>query len=266
MVNMKEEKIMNTKLFNKSLIKYETRNLCGNIFSIVFGVLFPTFMTAILGPTFTKTVPDEYKAKAMTSMFISCSCMIPLATVFIGYAATFSQELEKKIPLRFKLFGFNDKILLVSKICANLIMATVSLLFYTIVCYSVLDLEKPSVTSALLLVMTLYALIIIFFVMAHGIALIFKKFSGTYTVTMLIYFGAMMVSGMFGVKVDELAKPLRYVAYLLPTTYISQDLIDFWQSGSYNFAPFVQSVIFVAVVGVLVLSYALYKNSRTANA
>ncbi|MDY5911587.1 MAG: ABC transporter permease, partial [Inconstantimicrobium porci] len=85
-------------------------------------------------------------------------------------------------------------------------------------------------------------------------------------VTMLIYFGAMMVSGMFGVKVDKLAKPLRYVAYLLPTTYISQDFIDFWQSGSYNFAPFVQSVIFVAVVGVLVLSYALYKNSRTANA
>lgn len=266
MVNMKEEKIMNTKLFNKSLIKYETRNLCGNIFSIVFGVLFPTFMTAILGPTFTKTVPDEYKAKAMTSMFISCSCMIPLATVFIGYAATFSQELEKKIPLRFKLFGFNDKILLVSKICANLIMATISLLFYTVVCYSVQDLEKPSVSSAMILIGTLYMLIIIFFVLAHGIALIFKKFSTTYAVTMIVYFGAMILSGLMGIKVDSLPKGLRYISYLLPTTYISQDFMDFWTSGSYNFAPFIQSVIFIAVIGVLVLGYSLYKNSRTSNA
>lgn len=265
-MNMKEEKIMNTKLFNMSLIKYEIRNLCGNIFSIIFGIFFPTFMTVVLGPTFMKEVPDQYKSEALTAMFIACSCIIPLATVFIGYSATFSQELEKNIPLRLKLFGFTEKTILVSKITANLIMTTGSLLFYTVVCYAALDLEKPKVSSAFVLILTLYLLTIIFFILAHGIALIFKKFSSTYAITMIVYFGAMMLSGMFGSKVDDFPKALRYVSYLLPTTYISQDFINFWDGGSYNFAPFIQSIIFTAVVGVLILFYSMYKNNRTVNA
>lgn len=253
---------MNTKLFNISLIKYELRNITGNIFIIIFGILFPTFFTVVLGPIFMKSVPEIYKSHALTSFFLACSSIIPLAIVFIGYSTMFSQEIEQNIPLRFKLFGFKEKTIFFSKVIANIIVTTISFILYTVISYTVIDLEKPTASSAIILIITMLALTIIFLVIAHSLALIVKKFSITYIISMVFYFVVMILSGMMGVKIEDFPKGLQYISHLLPTTYISEDFIKFWQSGSYNFGPFIQSLIFALTIGVLLLVYANYKNRR----
>ncbi|WP_258280795.1 hypothetical protein [Clostridium sp. CM027] len=92
---------MNTKLFNLSLIKYEFRNLMGNIFTMIFGVFFPIGMTLFFGTAMVGKVPESMKDIFITNIFITDSLIIPLATILIGYAAVFSQELEKKYTLTF---------------------------------------------------------------------------------------------------------------------------------------------------------------------
>jgi ABC-2 type transport system permease protein len=98
------------KTFNLKLLKYELRNLTGNIFALIFGVLFPIFFTIFFDKTINIKLPDEIRPTVSTTMFITSSMIVPLATTFIGYAAIFSQELEKEIPLRLRLFGYSDKI------------------------------------------------------------------------------------------------------------------------------------------------------------
>lgn len=253
---------MNTKLFNMSLIKYELRNITGNIFTIIFGVFFPIMMTAGLSPIFMKDVPQDFKSTAFTAFFIGASTIIPLASVFIGYSATFSQEVENKIPVRFKLFGYKESTLVASKLIANLIFITLSMVLYVVVNYSLLDLELPILSSALILIVSIYLLTIFLFIFAHGISLVFKKFAPTNSLTMLLYFGIMILSGLFGATPNDFPVVVRYIAYLIPTTYISQDFITFWKGGAYNFGPYIQAFIFFAVICCLILFYAIQKDSR----
>ena len=253
---------MNAKLFNLALIKYEFRNLMGNIFTIIFGVFFPIGITLFFGKALVGNVPEDMKDVFITSIFITSILIIPLASILVGYSAVFSQELEKNIPLRFRLFGYSEKTVLTSKICANLIFITLSLILYTVVICSVLKVQVPTLGSALILIVSLYLLSTFLFILAHGIAIFFKKFGPTYAITMILYFAIMGLSGMFGVQAKNFPDAIRSVAYVLPTTYIGGEFIDFWQGGSYNFVPYIQSFIFFAAVSCITLFMSIHHNSR----
>ncbi|SHH73148.1 ABC transporter permease [Clostridium grantii] len=256
---------MNTKLFNLALIKYELRNLMGNTFTLIFGVIFPIGMTIFFGKILVGNVPEDMRDVVLTSIFITESLIIPLASILVGYSAIFSQELEKNTPLRFRLFGYSEKTILISKICAHLIFITISLVIYTAVVISVLKIQVPTLSSALILIVSLYLLSTILFMLAHGISLFFKKFGPTFAITMILYFLIMILSGMFGVQAKDFPDALKAVAYVFPTTYISGEFIDFWQGGSYNFVPFIQSFIFFAAVSSIILILAIYHNRRKFN-
>ncbi|MGH4120995.1 ABC transporter permease [Clostridium sp.] len=253
---------MNTKLFNFWLIKYEFRNLIGNIFTMIFGVAFPIGMTIFFGTAMVGKVPEGAKDIFITSIFITNCIIIPLASILVGYSATFSQELEKSIPLRFRLFGYTEKTILTSKIFANLIFITLSFIVYTVAVCFVLNVQVPSLSSALTLIVSLYILSTFLFILAHGIALFFKRFGPTYAITMMLYFGVMILSGMFGVEATDFPTPLKAVAYSLPTTYISGEFVDFWQGGSYNFVPYIQSFIFFGAVSCIILFMSIHHDSR----
>ena len=253
---------MNTKLFNLGLVKYEFRNLIGNIFTIIFGVFFPIGMTLFFGTAMIGQVPENARDIFITSIFITNSVIIPLASILVGYSAVFSQELDKNIPLRFRLFGYSEKTVLISKICAHLIFMTLSLVLYTVVICSILKVQVPSLSSAMVLIVSLYLLSTFFFILAHGIALYFKKFGPTYAVTMVLYFAIMILSGMFGVQAKNFPDGVKAVAYTFPTTYICGEFIDFWQGGSYNFVPYIQSFIFFAAVSCIILFMSIHHNSR----
>jgi ABC-2 type transport system permease protein len=253
---------MNKKLINVGLVKYELRNISGNIFTIIFGVFFPILLTLFFGTAMVDRVPEDMKEIFITNIFITSSMIIPLATLLVGYSAVFSQELEKNIPLRFRLFGYTEKTVLISKICANLIFITASFLVYIIVVCSIINVQRPTLSAAIIFIVSLYLLATTLFILAHGIALHLKKFGPTYAITMLLYFGIMVLSGMFGIQAKDFPDPLKAVAYTLPMTYISGDFIDFWQGGSYNFVPFIQSFLFFIAASVIILILSIHKNSR----
>ncbi|MDF2943641.1 MAG: type transporter [Herbinix sp.] len=253
---------MKKKLLNWRLVQYELRNITGNIFVIIFGVFFPIMMSILFSIVFKKQLPEEMYPKAVTSIFITMSMIIPMAVLLIGYAANYSQELEKDIPLRLNLFGYRERTMLAAKMIAYLIFTTAAFLLYMISDVILLDIQVPKLSSAIYLIISLYALSVILFVLAHGIATIFKKFGPTYAVSMLLYFGFMILCGMMGVTVDQLPKGLKVIAKVFPMSYISSDFVNFWQGGKYNFAPFVQSFLFFGAISFIILILSIRKNQR----
>ena len=72
----------------------------------------------------------------------------------------------------------------------------------------------------------------------------------------------MMLTGMMGISTDQLPEALQGIAKVFPMTYISNDFADFWQGGSYNFMPYIQSCIFLGAVAAILVMYAQYRNRR----
>ncbi|MHB8130860.1 MAG: ABC transporter permease [Mobilitalea sp.] len=253
---------MKKKLLNWRLVQYELRNIAGNIFVIFFGVFFPIMLSVLFSFVLKKQVPEEMYPQAITSIFITMSMIIPMAVLLIGYAANYSQELEKDIPLRLNLFGFRERSMLAAKMIAYLIFTTGAFLLYALVDINILEIQVPKLSSAICLIVSLYVLSVILFVLAHGIATIFRKFGPTYAVSMLLYFGFMILCGMMGVTVDQLPKGLNVIAKAFPMSYISSDFVDFWQGGKYNFAPVVQSYLFFGAISFIILILSIRKNQR----
>lgn len=254
--------IMTKKRCGRRLIMYEIRNVLGNPFVYMFGIIFPILMLFIITKAVQADVPESMISQANTGVFITMSLIIPMAVVLLGYSSNYSQELEKEIPLRMQLFGFSPNTTLLAKIIAQFAVMIIGLVMYTIVAYSALDMQTPRPASALCLVLCLLLLSGIFFALAHGVATIFKKFGPTYAVMMAVYFGVMVLCGMMGVQVNELPEAVQKVAALLPMSYITSDFVGFWEKGSYNFAPLIQSFLFLGAVSGIILLIALRRERR----
>lgn len=253
---------MTEKRCGRRLIVYEIRNVLGNPFIYMFGIAFPILMFFLITKVVQSEVPQSAVAQTNTAVFITMTLMIPMAVILLGYASNYSQELEKEIPLRMKLFGYPEKSVLLAKIIAQFAVMAAGLGIYTAVAYASMDMETPRLSSALCLILCLFLLSGIYFALAHGVATIFKKFGATYAVMMAVFFGSMVLCGMMGIKVDQLPAFAQKMAALLPMSYISSEFIDFWTDGSYNFAPLVQSFLFTGAVSGIVLLIAVRREHR----
>ena len=195
---------MTEKRCGRRLIVYEIRNVLGNPFIYMFGIAFPILMFFLITKVVQSEVPQSAVAQTNTAVFITMTLMIPMAVILLGYASNYSQELEKEIPLRMKLFGYPEKSVLLAKIIAQFAVMAAGLGIYTAVAYASMDMETPRLSSALCLILCLFLLSGIYFALAHGVATIFKKFGATYAVMMAVFFGSMVLCGMMGIKVDQL--------------------------------------------------------------
>ncbi|MDE6844749.1 MAG: ABC transporter permease [Lachnospiraceae bacterium] len=253
---------MNKKRCNVNMVLYELRNINGNFMPHFFGIVFPNMMTMIFSRTIGNQVPDAIRQNAMVSIMLSMMLVIPMSIMFIGYGALYSQEVENEVPLRMRLFGFREKSLLTAKIIAHLIFMTIAFVIYAVFQAFTMDLPKPAFSSVICLMISLYLIGVILLVIAHSIANIFRKFGITFGITMFVYFVLMMLTGMMGISTEQLPKALQKIALTLPMTYISNDFADFWQGGSYNFMPFIQSFILLGGVSGILMMYAQYRDRR----
>lgn len=240
------------KKCNFSLVVYELRNINGNLMPHFFGIVFPNIMCLLLVRVVGGQMPEDMHREVATSIMLTMSLIMPMSTMLLGYGCLYSTEIEKGIPIRMRLFGFHPACEITAKIIAQLIFLTITFLIFGIFQAAVMDVLRPSLPSLLCLLASLYLLGILFLVISHSIAAMCGKFSLTFGITMCLYFTFMILTGMMGIQTDQLPQAMQTVARTLPMTYISSDFIDFWQGGSYNFMPFLQSFIFLgAVSGIL---------------
>ncbi|MBB6444535.1 ABC-2 type transport system permease protein [Bacillus benzoevorans] len=189
--------------------------------------------------------------------------IIPMATMFIGYAATYSQELENNIPLRLDLFGINKRAVLAAKLLANLIFLIVATGIYFAVDVPLITMHAPTAGAVLLVVAVVILLGGILLVLSHSIANLLGKFGPTYAITMILYFGFLVLCGMMGVPVSQFPPIIQDIAKLLPMTYMGNDYLKIWKGESYDPTHFILSFVALAAVAVIVFMISLWKNRRT---
>ncbi len=244
------------------MIGYELRNINGNFMTHFFGIVFPNIMSLLFSTMIGKQAPDASRPEVTISVVICMALIMPMSIMFLGYGSLYSQEVEREIPQRMHLFGFGEKSLITAKIVVHLLFLTGAMLLYAVVQTLLLDIPRPALSSLLILLVSLYLIGVIFLVIVHCLANIFRRFSVTFGVSMTIYFLLMMLTGMMGISTDQLPAIWQKIARTLPMTYISNDFAGFWQGGSYNFMPYIQSCIFLAALTGILAMYAQYRDRR----
>lgn len=244
------------------MVLYELRNLNGNLMPHFFGIVFPNIMCLLLPRAVASGLPEEIRQTVTTSIVLSMSIVIPMSIMFLGYGAVYAQEVERGIPLRMRLFGYEEKSAIMAKVFAHLILLTISFLIFAIFQIAVTKVPAPVFSSFLCLAVSLYLIGIIFLVISHALANLLKKFSVVFGVEMGIYFLIMILCGMMGLKTSALPAALQKIAGTLPMTYIANEFADFWQGGTYQFMPFIQSFLFLGAIAGILLLFSLYKDKR----
>ena len=150
----------------KQLLPYELKNtVFGNFFIIFFGIVFPIFLFLILS-TNTSEVPSAYKEIVKINMFLTISSIIPLSVMFIGHPAIYGNELEKDIPLRLELFGFNKLQLLFSKCIIYFVFITIAFVLYFITGL-IAGIKIPSLNVILVSIFIFYLLSVLLLVISN---------------------------------------------------------------------------------------------------
>jgi len=245
-----------------SLLKYEFLNTISGFFTPFFGILFPAVMGFILTTVIPMDVPKEAAKEVTTSIILLISSIIPLSIMLVSFSATYAQEVEQKITFRLQLFQVSTKKLLLLKIIVNYTIMTFSLILYAVsmVLYNKENFIMPNGWSLIIFIGALYVIATIYFVLSFSIANIFKKFGLTYGVTMFLFFGTMLLSGTMGVQVSQMPEVMAAIAKWIPTSHFG-DFPNYWANGfsGYNFAPFIQSLIFWAALAGITFFASSYK-------
>lgn len=242
---------MKDKLFHKNLIIYEIRNCVGSLYGIIFAGALPLLMSIIFIAAFSEGTA-AVKEQIATGIFLKNSLMIPLALMYIGFGTGFSIEIEKDILARINLFGYSSKMIMIAKLTAYFLIQVVITAIYVVVIASIFPIQVPGSFGIIHVILNYTILTILFFCLSYAIALIMGKYGPTYGITMSTYFIILILSGLMGIELDKFPVFLQKIAYLLPTTYFSNDMIRIWQGNSYNYMPIIQSYIGIAaLVGIL---------------
>lgn len=254
---------MNKNKVSLRMIQYELRNVAGNPFVHIFGVGFPILLSIIISKSVASEITDNsYLGQVITTIFLGIGAVIPMASILMGYSSTCSQDIEKDIPLRMRLFGFSEKYTIVNRLIAEFIYMTLAFLIYFIVGCNVLKIVTPVASGVIIYFVCLYIFAAVLFILAHAIANLVKKFGLTYMITMIIYFGMMILSGMMGITVGKLPKSLQIVSNLLPSTYFNKDFYTVWIGKTYNFVPMIQSYIFLSAISGILIFVMIYNSKR----
>jgi ABC-2 type transport system permease protein len=255
---------MDKKMLTRHLLLYEIRNTVGNIFVIIFGVIFPVFMAILFANVIAGQVPQQVQTDVRTTIFLTMMMIIPMATMFIGYAGTYSQEVEGKIALRLDLFGMKKSSILLAKVLANLIFLLATTGIYFAVVMPLVEIHTPSFMTILLVILIVALLGILLLAIAHAIADMAGKFNLTFATTMLLYFGSMVLCGMMGLQVYQFPLSIQRIARLLPMTYMGtdSDFLLVWKGEDYNPTRFILSFVFLTGIAIALLSISVWKKRR----
>ena len=239
------------------LVKYEVLSNLYNGYSFFFGAIFPIFLMVIISKGALNDLPSKLKPELTAGLLIGMSMIIPLSTMFIGYAATFSNELEKDVPVRLSLFGMSGTRLFMGKLIANYVFLTFCFALYLVGTLCFVTIASPKPMAVFIWIAAIYLMSGFCIALAHGIANIIRRFGITYALVMAIYFTIMALGGMMGIKLKDLPLELQNISKLFPFTHFSNGYIDFWMGRDYNFAPLIHSLIFFAAIsiGVMMISF-----------
>lgn len=226
-----------------------------------FGVIFPILLSQLIGRTaLSNGIPEKVKPFVYSEAFFSFATIIPLCVILLGHASMQSQDIEKGVPQRLRLFGISLEKQLSVRLITLLLVFIVSIIIFSVQYTLSFRIHSPSFGALLIVIVIFMILAVSLFMLAHAIALFLRKFEPAYGVTMGLYFFFMIIGGAMGLRPSQFPQALKFVAQAFPFYHMAELSKIFYQS--INLAPMVQSLLFFFVLSLSLLLLALKQSKN----
>lgn len=245
-----------------NLLTYEVRNILGNFFIPLFGIAMPIFMGAIIPKGILGDVPEAYQEQVLYAIILSMSVMIPMCVGLIGYAASYSLEIEKDIPLRMKLFGYSNQTYILYKILGQILVVTVTFLVYFLVMSLIHGIQIKSLPGTLVYFAFQYLFTLAFLMISHALADLNGKFGQTYAMVMILFFFFLFISGSMGMSYQDFPPFMKAIADQFPLTHFSNAAFDIWTFKLKNYGPLIQTTLVLLFAASLFLLWSIYRQKN----
>ncbi len=249
------------KLFNAKLLKYELKSQMRNWYVPFFGLIFPTLISQLVVRNALTEVPQEILPYVHIKIFFAFSMYIPLCCVFLAHSYSYGYEVEKEIPLRFRLFGIKESTQISCRLQAVLIVSVIALIIFCLGFFLSFEVPVPSAGAVAISIAVFFALSISLFMLAHSLGLLIRRYDATGGIAMGIYFLFLFMGGGLGMQQENFPKALKVISGIFPFYHVSGTLGSLFYEET-NMAPLVQSLIFFALLSVAMLFIGL-KQDRT---
>lgn len=241
---------MNYLSVGKRHLLYELKNVMLNFYIPFFGMIFPMVLAIFIGNAVTKDVPVFIIPEVKTKIVLTMLPMIGLSSLFLGEVSIFTMEVEKNITQRLEVFGFSKVKIVLAKYYSLMIFLLASTTVYLIGTYIFTRYLIPDIGGFISVNLLMIVTGSILFLIAHSIALIFKRFHISYGISMVVYFSIMFFSGMLGLSLEDMPSGLRAISKMIPYSYVDV-IYNIWMGKSAQYYGYIQSLIFfMGVAGV----------------
>lgn len=235
---------------HKYMIKYEIKNYLNNLMGLCYLIVLPLGL-ALLFALITEGGPNPATSTYLLIMF---SSLVPIAATF-NHAGNYANELESGAVQRFKLFGYSESKMLLTKLLVNLIFISVALVIYFGVLFLALNIQPPTPAAFVTLIAFLYILSAVLFIFMHATATLCGNFSITYGVTLIMLFVFMLLGKMMNVD-------LGTVSCIFPVYHLNKGFLAFWNGGGFNFVPLILSTVGFLIFSVALMALSIFVNKK----
>lgn len=252
------------KLISKQMLLFELRNVIGNPYVHIFGIGLPIILAMLISRVVASEATNStILSMASTSIYLGMGSLIPMATILMGYSVGYAQELDKGIPQRMQLFGIKTSVTLCNRAIAEILFISAGFIVFFSTGYIFSNLKRPVASGIIYYILCMLAFSLVCLGLGHGIASLCHNFGRAYCISMLTYFAFMILGGMMGISYADLPEWAKFLAKLLPVTYMNQDFYKIWTGEAYNFMPMVQSFLFLTAVAGILLFFTEKKTAKT---
>lgn len=235
----------NVLAFTKiELIKYTRQPLV-----IAFGVLFPVFWVIMNGTIF-KNYPSEILGGYGTVDFMlpAFIFMIILVTGLSSLPLVLAKNYETKVIKRYSFTPVKKYQYLMALYLGNFVAVVIPTIIMFVVAYLIYDIRIPSIFNILLLFIVMFFISIVISSFGIFIASIVKGFQSTLSVSLLIYFILLFISGCT-VPMPVLPDVIRNISSYIPFSKMVLLLQNIWLENTVD----IVSNIIITVVSLITL-------------
>jgi ABC-2 type transport system permease protein len=217
----------NLKVQLYNLLKFGIAEILRIPIVMFFNNIFPIMMLFIFMTIFGNfEIIDGYKFIDKYYFIALVLGIIPIT--FVSLPMSISIFINSGIMETYVLFGIDSKVKITTDLIIHVLISFMQLFIVTILAFLIYQLHIPEVTYFLAFLLQYLLVFIAMSMIGISIALFFKNNNEVQSISLLIMFLALFLSGTFG-DIGQSSEVLQKVAKLVPTTYLINDMFLVWQ-------------------------------------
>lgn len=231
----------------KQVMIIELRNLQKSILGLFFSFIFPIISMYFV----VVSVDSAYRTEAINAYYVTSLALGLAPLALLTFPASICKEYENGVFLRYKLFGIDNNMVILSKILLYFMLLVFQIIVITLFAKFMFDLSIPEFNISLKFYALYFFTSIPMFLIGALLTIILRRNMMVQSIGLLLMFIFLILSNAM-MPVKNMPAFVDKLKYIIPTNDIVETLGLVWNGSMVSIAYFVKYVIYSIILLILI--------------